>query len=127
MGELIRPLNFADKLLRLLETAQNNCRTRRRYAREKDGQEENRRKGSAKKRINFLDDLLRRLLTRGTGCPCNEFIKYFIRVGRRESRSDAETRDGIGVAAGTKARENVVVQKDTLFIIRRYVTTLYAT
>lgn len=37
MRELVKPLNFVDKLLRLLETAQNNCRTRRRYVREKDG------------------------------------------------------------------------------------------
>lgn len=79
-------------------------------------------------KVNFVDDLLRRLPTRGAGYPRNEFIKYFIPAGRRESRSDAgSTRDGDGVEAGTKARENGAVQKDTLFIIRRYVTTLYAT
>lgn len=36
MRELKRPLNFVDKLLRFLETAQNNCRTRRTYMRDKD-------------------------------------------------------------------------------------------
>lgn len=63
--------------------------------------------------VNFVDDLLRWLLTRGTGCPRNEFIKYFIQAGRRESRNDAG--DGDGVAAGTKARENGTVQKDPFY------------
>lgn len=103
MRELVKPLNFVDKLLRLLETAQNNCRTRWRYVREKDGQEERRRGGrererSAKSRGQGCEEKAegKTSLTiyyvgcqLGTGCPRNEFIKYFIRAGSRESRSDA--------------------------------------
>lgn len=107
MRELVRPLNFSDKLLRLLETAQNNCRTRRRYVREKDGQDEkkrqrersakNRRQGREEKAegktsltIYYVGCQLR------AGYPRNEFIKYFIRAGRRE----VEAMQGWGWSGG---------------------------
>lgn len=99
MRELVRPLNFSDKLLRLLETAQNNCRTRRRYVREKDGQDEKRRQRerSAKNRRQGREEKAegKTSLTiyyvgcqLGAGYPRNEFIKYFI-LGEERSRSDA--------------------------------------
>lgn len=99
--ELVRPLNFTDKLLRLLETAQNNCRTHRRYMREKDSKEG--RERGAKNREQRCEEEAegKTSLTiyyvgcqHGTRCPRNEFIKYFIRVGRRESRNDTGDAEG---------------------------------
>lgn len=140
MRVLVRPLNFTDKLLRLLETVQNNCRTcrrcmcvRERWLRKEKERQRSAKNGRAGEReceekvggktsltIYYVGCQL------GAGCPRNEFIKYFIRA--RERRKSKRRRMGDGVAADTKATEYTELYKRTpFFIIRRHVTTLYVT
>lgn len=127
---LIRPLNFADKLLRLLETAQNNCRTRLRCVKEMVKEErrkkrEREREKSAKNRGQGCKEKVEDKISLtiyyvgcqlGTGCPRNEFIKYFIRAGRRESRNRRCRNRGMGMEQQVPKRERTELYKRTPFL-----------